>query len=121
MDIKLIWKIYFFLRILDIGFCPFFIMSEEQIQIKPEVIEEGSAGVQLPFMVVVFNDDWHTFEEVIVQIMKATKCGFDQARALTFQIHVKGKAIVYSGPLPNCLKVTSVLEEIALHTQIVSE
>ncbi|VAX25824.1 hypothetical protein MNBD_IGNAVI01-2883, partial [hydrothermal vent metagenome] len=32
-----------------------------------------------------------------------------------------GQAIVYYGELTACLKITSILEEIGLHTQILSE
>jgi len=84
-----------------------------------EVIDE--VKTKLPFKVILYNDDWHTFEEVIAQLIKALKCSFEKARELTFEAHIKGKAVVYTGELSDCLKVSSVLEEIALHTQIVSE
>ncbi len=87
--------------------------------IEPEVEEEVSSG--LAFRVVLYNDDWHSFDEVINQLMKAIRCSFEKARALAFEVHVKGKAVVYSGDLKECLKVSSVLEEIELHTQIISD
>lgn len=86
--------------------------------IEPEIDDETTVG--FPFRVILYNDDWHTFDEVINQIIKATNCSFEKARDLTFEVHVKGKAIVFHGPLPECLKVSSVLEEIELHTQIAS-
>lgn len=85
---------------------------------EPEVIEEGITGVDLPAKVILFNDDWHTFEEVIVQLMKATGCGRERAEALTWEVHTRGKAAVYEGTLAECLRVSSILEEIALHTQV---
>lgn len=87
-------------------------------QYKPEQDEETITG--LAFKVILFNDDWHTFDEVIVQLMKAVKCTYETAREFAFEVHVKGKAIVYNGQLQECLKVTSILEEIALNTQIVA-
>jgi ATP-dependent Clp protease adaptor protein ClpS len=94
--------------------------EEEQKGIHDyETDEETSVG--LPFKVLLFNDDWHTFEEVIVQLIKAVKCSFDEARAYAFEVHVKGKAAVFAGPLNECLKVTSILEEIALNTQIITD
>ena len=68
--------------------------------------------------VILFNDDWHTFEEVISQIIKATKCSFIEARDKTFEVHVNGKAVVFTGEMTDCLKVSAILEEILLHTQI---
>lgn len=68
--------------------------------------------------VLLFNDEWHTFDEVISQIMKAIKCNYHHAESLTLEVHEKGKSLVYSGDLTECLKVSSILEEIALNTQI---
>lgn len=68
--------------------------------------------------VLLFNDEWHTFDEVISQIIKAIKCTYHHAETLTLEVHEKGKSLVYSGELTACLKVSGVLEEIALHTQI---
>jgi ATP-dependent Clp protease adaptor protein ClpS len=70
--------------------------------------------------VILYNDEWHTFDEVIVQLIKAIKCSFEKARDFAFEVHVKGKAIVYSGSMNECLKVSSILEEIGLNTQIVT-
>jgi ATP-dependent Clp protease adaptor protein ClpS len=68
--------------------------------------------------VILFNDEWHSFDEVIGQILKAISCSFEKAEALTWEVHSKGKAIVFDGDLIECLKVSAVLEEISLHTQI---
>ncbi|MBA4406438.1 Clp protease ClpS [bacterium] len=95
-------------------------MSEEKPTgiIEPEIDEQ--IGIGLPYKVVLFNDDWHSFEEVINQIVKAINCSYEIARGFAFEAHVKGKAIVFEGELNVCLKVSSVLEEISLHTQVVS-
>jgi ATP-dependent Clp protease adapter protein ClpS len=87
---------------------------------SPEIsnIEEEETIVSLGSRVILFNDDLHSFDEVISQIIKATKCSFEVARDKTFEVHTKGKAIVYSGNLSECLRVSGVLEEILLHTQI---
>ncbi len=92
------------------------IPTKRSQQISP--IEEEETSISLGSRVILFNDDWHTFEEVITQIIKAIKCSFVEARDKTFEVHTKGKAVVFSGDLADCLKVSSVLEEIMLHTQI---
>ena len=81
-------------------------------------VEEEKTDLNIGSRVVLFNDDWHTFEEVIAQIIKATKCSFIQARDKTFEVHVSGKAVVFSGEMADCLRVSGILEEILLHTQI---
>ncbi|MEN8191648.1 MAG: ATP-dependent Clp protease adaptor ClpS [Bacteroidota bacterium] len=96
-------------------------MEEEQVTgiVKPLLEEETTVG--LAFKVILYNDDIHTFDEVIIQLIKAVRCSFEKAKDFAFTVHVKGQALVYSGNLNACLKVTSILEEIGLHTQILSE
>jgi ATP-dependent Clp protease adapter protein ClpS len=74
--------------------------------------------VGLAARVILFNDEVHTFDEVIIQIMKATGCSLQRAESLTLEVHHSGKAMVYEGDVPPCLRVSSILEEIGLQTQI---
>ena len=79
---------------------------------------EKDVLTQEPVKVILYNDEVHTFDEVIEQIIKATGCPRPKAEALTWQVHHSGKAMVYEGEMTECIKVSGVLEEIALHTQI---
>ncbi len=85
-------------------------------QEETQVIDD--LNLVIPAHVILFNDDWHSFDEVILQLIKAIHCSFDQAEAFAWEVHNKGKAVVFEGELAECLRVSSVLEEIALHTQI---
>lgn len=87
---------------------------------QTEINTEETSNTDLSSRVILYNDDSHTFDEVIVQLIIAVNCTYEQARNFAFEVHVKGKAIVFYGSLNNCLKVSSVLEEIALHTQILT-
>ncbi|MDA0986635.1 MAG: ATP-dependent Clp protease adaptor ClpS [Bacteroidetes bacterium] len=91
--------------------------SIESIELlNPEIIEEAITGK--PAHVILFNDEIHTFDEVINQIIKAIKCSHQKAESLTFEVHNNGKTCVYIGGMSKCLKVTAVLEEIQLMTEI---
>lgn len=86
--------------------------------VRTDVEKEIDVAIQEPSTVILFNDEIHTFEEVIGQIIKATGCDTSRAEALTWEVHSRGKAAVYEGEMSECLRVESVLEEIGLHTQI---
>ncbi len=79
--------------------------------------EEGTL-IQTPARVILFNDEVHTFDEVIGQIIKATGCDIARAEALTWEVHNAGKAVIYEGEMTRCVQISSVLEEIELMTQI---
>ena len=87
---------------------------------KVDINVDEEISVGLVCRVILYNDDWHTFEEVINQLIKAINCEFETARDITFQVHINGKALVFTGDMKDCLRVSSVLEEIALNTEIIS-
>ena len=66
----------------------------------------------------LYDDDIHTFDEVIEQIIKATGCAYSHAEKLTWQVHNEGKALVVEGEFEECLGADSVLKEIQLVTEI---
>jgi len=95
------------------------VMTQTPI-LDPLQQEEQDTGVlvEQPAKVILFNDEVHSFDEVIGQIIKATGCDTSKAEALTWEVHNSGKAMVFEGQMGNCLKVSHILEEIALNTQI---
>ena len=96
--------------------------TKELQQSTPEidVLTEDTISTSLEARVVLYNDDWHTFDEVITQLIKAVHCSFEKARSHAFEVHIKGKSIVFTGELKKCLRVSGILEEIALTTEIVT-
>ena len=81
---------------------------------------EQSSGTDTldAYRVVLFNDEEHSFDEVITQIIKATQCSRQKAEQCTWEVHTRGRSIVYFGQMSSCLKVSGILEEIALKTEI---
>jgi ATP-dependent Clp protease adaptor protein ClpS len=67
-----------------------------------------------PFVVIVYNDNWHTFDEVIFQVRKATGCSLDKASQITNEVHHKGRAIAFAGTQEKCDEVATILREIHL-------
>lgn len=97
--------------------------AEPDVEPAPPEVEEvededESSGTDEPWTVILFNDEVHTFEEVIGQIMKATGCARGKAEDLTWTVHNEGKATVFEGPFEECFEVQSVLKEIQLVTEI---
>jgi ATP-dependent Clp protease adapter protein ClpS len=92
-------------------------MTESPLQ-SPYSESGVDEAIQLPARVILFNDEVHTFEEVITQIIKATGVDVARAEALTWEVHHHGKAMVYEGEMTRCVQVSHVLEEIDLLTQI---
>ena len=93
-------------------------MDTAQPDVLTDVENEEEIKTSEPAKAVLFNDEVHTFDEVISQIIKALKCDRTKAESLTWEVHNLGRAIVYAGDLARCLEITHVLEEIQLMTQV---
>jgi ATP-dependent Clp protease adapter protein ClpS len=70
-----------------------------------------------PFIVIVYNDETHTFAEVELQLQKATGCNLEKAEALAVEIDSKGRAIVFAGSHLECDYVAGVLRLINLQVE----
>lgn len=80
--------------------------------------EDTDEGIDEPWFVILYNDEVHTFDEVITQLVKATGCSKAKAEKLAWKVHTEGKATVYEGDFEECFEVQSVLREIQLTTEI---
>lgn len=85
-----------------------------------EVLEEEETDddEDSPWRLILYDDDIHTFEEVIGQLKKALGCSQSHAEELTYKVHNEGKAQVYEGPFEECFEINGVLKEIQLITEI---
>lgn len=88
------------------------------IGFETDVKEKQSTEINIPAKVVLYDDDWHTFDEVINQLMKALGCDYATAERLTMEVHTKGKSTVFEGDLEEALKVANILEEIDLSVEV---
>lgn len=84
----------------------------------PRTTVQQEELVETPWRVILFDDEIHTFDEVIEQLIKATGCSLAKARELTNKVHSDGKAVVFEGDFVECLQVDGVLKEIQLVTEI---
>jgi ATP-dependent Clp protease adapter protein ClpS len=90
------------------------------MKVKTLVITKEKTETELgnPWQVVLFNDEEHSFDEVILQIQKATGYALEKAFELTMRVHHNGKALIYVGDKETCEKVGAVLKQIQLIVQI---
>jgi ATP-dependent Clp protease adapter protein ClpS len=85
-----------------------------------DVLIDDDIGTRIgePWKVVLYNDNIHTFDEVILQLQKAIGCSVQRAEQIAFEAHTKGKAVAFSGEFNECYRVMGVLREIQLVVEI---
>lgn len=88
----------------------------------PEVVtvsdQKEAVQEELPWNVILYNDDFHSFDQVILQVQKATGVSLERATEITLEAHLKGRAVCYTGPLERCEHVATVLRQIELTAEI---
>ena len=72
-----------------------------------------------PYKVVVHNNDFNTFDEVIKILMKAVPgITLEQAIAYTYEIHNTGAAVPYTGPQERAEAVAAVIRTIGIKVTV---
>jgi ATP-dependent Clp protease adaptor protein ClpS len=87
-----------------------------QTQTRPE--EDIGTDLGQPWMVILFNDDFLAFYDVVAQVQKATGCSAGEAFQITYAAHTNGQAVAYVGDKSQCEEVAKVLGEIDLHVEL---
>ena len=70
-----------------------------------------------PYVVILYNDDYHDFEEVIEQVQKATGYQIEICETITIEAHSRGRAIAFTGSQDECEKAARVLRQIRLQVE----
>jgi ATP-dependent Clp protease adaptor protein ClpS len=69
--------------------------------------------------VIIYNDDFNTFEHVIGTLIKTCKHTQEQAEQCTWLIHYKGKCAVKTGEFNLLLPVKNAICEAGIDAKIV--
>lgn len=79
-------------------------------------IRDG-VSINGPWIVILYNCDCHSFDDVAETLVKAIECTIDEAYAIAFRVHTEGRAIVFSGSFEECERVASVISTAKLQVE----
>jgi ATP-dependent Clp protease adapter protein ClpS len=88
------------------------------VLVEEDVEDEADERLDEPWKVILYNDAIHSFDEVILQLIKATGCSTGEAVRIAWKAHMTGKALAFTGTFDECFRVNGVLREIQLVTEI---
>lgn len=84
--------------------------------VEPTIIEKGLTSGR--WMVVIYNNDYNTFAEVVEILMKATGCSLDKAYMCAWEAHTFGKAPVHFAGRDECEIVAAMIALIGVRTEV---
>jgi ATP-dependent Clp protease adaptor protein ClpS len=85
--------------------------------VRPNLDEAEEIRHSGPWVVILYNDDWHPMDQVVFQVQKATGCSLEEAEAIMVEAHITGRAIAYTGTQEECDRVAGVLRQIRLQVE----
>jgi ATP-dependent Clp protease adaptor protein ClpS len=87
---------------------------------EEDVLVEDDIGSGLSAHIVVYNDDFNTFDWVIESFMAVLRHTHEQAEQLSLMVHFKGKATVKSGTKDELLPLCEALLDRGLSAEVLS-
>ncbi|HEY0867695.1 MAG TPA: ATP-dependent Clp protease adaptor ClpS, partial [Fimbriimonas sp.] len=91
-----------------------------QTEINPETIDGSSQG-NGRWMVLIYNNDFTTMDEVIEALMVATGCGVEEAFCEMWEAHTYGKAPCHFASHEECESVAGVIQRAGIDTSVCQE
>lgn len=90
---------------------------EELPRIHQDVRLDENSHTDSPYVVILYNDDYHGMDEVVLQLQKATGCSIEQAALVMLEAHTLGRAVAHTGSQDECERAASVLRQIRLQVE----
>ncbi len=70
-----------------------------------------------PYIVILYNDDYHGLDEVVAQLQLATGYGIEQCVQIMMEAHTRGRAVAFSGSEEECERAANILRQIRLQVE----
>ena len=92
-------------------------MSEQTTVLpRPEQLEDVDQTGE--WMVIVFDNDFNTFDQVIGILQKATGCSLEEAQMETWEVHHLGRSIVHHADQEECQRVAAIIRTIGIQVAV---
>lgn len=86
---------------------------------EPQIEDLSSTGTKHDrWGLIIFNNSYSTFDEVIFGLMKATGCDAQEAAIEAWEAHTHGWAWVHFSSQEECERAGQVMEGIGVRTEV---
>jgi len=87
-------------------------------EVSPLIVDQINSVGDTPWVVVLYDDDWHSVDEVVRQLQKATNYSLERALAVVEEVQRAGKSVAYTSSLSDCEAVAGILQAIDLTVEL---
>lgn len=99
------------------------IVAPERVPVViPDQEEEiDNTGMGSGFIVIVYDNDYNTWDEVTMILQKATGCTLEEAEIETWEVDNLGKSVVHHGSKEECQRAAGIIRTIGIRVEVVEE
>ena len=88
----------------------------------PELNEKLSEGLSSGgSLVVVFNNEVNTWDEVVMILQTATGCPIEEAEIETWEVDNLGKSVVHHAGREDCDRIAAIIRTIGIHVEVTED
>ncbi len=73
------------------------------------------------YIVIVYDNDKNTWDEVTGILQKATGCTLEEAEIETWEVDTLGKSVVHHGGKEECSRAAGIIGTIGIRVEVVEE
>ena len=73
------------------------------------------------YIVIVYDNDHNTWDQVIMILQKATGCPLEEAEIETWEVDNLGKSVVHHGGKEECDRAAGIIRTIGIRVEVVEE
>src|SRR5579883_3239878 len=73
------------------------------------------------YVVIVYDNDHNTVDEVTLILQKATGCSLEEAAMETWEVHHLGKSVVHHADSEECERVAAIIRTIGIQVDVRQE
>jgi len=70
------------------------------------------------YIVIVYNNDHNSYDQVISILMKATACTREEAEIETWEVDHLGQSVVHHGGQEECDRAAAIIRTIGIHVDV---
>ena len=85
---------------------------EETVERESPTSQDGGGWI-----VILYNCDCHTFDDVIIQLQRAANCTPEDAVKIAIEAHTCGRAIAFQGSADDCERTANILRSAKLQVE----
>lgn len=88
----------------------------------PDMEERLAEGMNLRgHLVVVFNNEINTWDEVVLVLQAATGCTLEEAEIETWEVDNLGKSVVHHSNREECDRIAAIIRTIGIHVEVMED